>query len=149
MNGIAITREFDAPRELVFKAWTEPARFAQWFGGAQSSVPLETTSMDVRPGGAWNLIMLAGPERHELPFGGFYQEVVPPERLVMTLTNPMNPSDPNVELVTVVLTDLGGGKTRMDFSQTGHLPDAAYAQAKAGWSGFFDAMAEHMAREPR
>ncbi len=148
-RGFTIARVFDAPRELVFRAWTEPARFAQWFGGAASSVPLETTALDVRPGGAWKLVMLAGPERNALPFGGFYREVVPPERLVMTLTNPADPNDPDVEVVTVVLTDLGGGKTRMEFEQRGHLSDETYVRTKEGWSVFFDSLAEHMAHEPR
>ena len=51
-DGIVIVRVFDAPRELVFKAWTEPERFATWFGEHGSSIPLETASMDPRPGGA-------------------------------------------------------------------------------------------------
>ena len=48
--GIAITRVFDAPRERVWQEWTEPERFADWFGGAEAEVPLSTISMDVRPG---------------------------------------------------------------------------------------------------
>jgi uncharacterized protein YndB with AHSA1/START domain len=65
-TGITITRVFDAPRELVWKEWTEPGRFADWFGGSESEVPLSTVSMDVRPGGSWRLTMLAGPERREI-----------------------------------------------------------------------------------
>ena len=54
-DGILIVRVFDAPRELVFKAWTEPERFATWFGEHGSSIPLENISMDARPGGAWSV----------------------------------------------------------------------------------------------
>ena len=45
------SRVFDAPRERVWREWTEPERFADWFGGAESEIPLDTVSMDVRPGG--------------------------------------------------------------------------------------------------
>ena len=48
-NGIEIVRVFDAPRELVFKAWTEPERFATWFGEHGSSIPLDRIEMDARP----------------------------------------------------------------------------------------------------
>jgi uncharacterized protein YndB with AHSA1/START domain len=146
-RGFTIARTFDAPRERVFRAWTQPAQFAQWFGGPDSSVPLETLAMDVRPGGAWNLIMLAGPERMELAFGGFYREVVEPERLVLVLTNPEDPSDPNVEVMTVVFTDLGD-KTEILFTQTGHLPEEEYVHTKQGTEIFFDSLAELVAREP-
>ena len=49
-DGITITRVFDAPRELVFQAWTDPARFAHWFGGPDADVPVDGVAMDVRPG---------------------------------------------------------------------------------------------------
>ena len=56
--GISMTRVFDAPRELVFAAWTEPARFAYWFGGAGTEVPTSSVEMDLRPGGQWKATML-------------------------------------------------------------------------------------------
>src|SRR2546426_539850 len=113
--GISITRVFDAARELVWKEWTEPERFADWFGGPESEVPLRTVSMDVRPGGAWRLTMLAGPGRRVIRWKGEYQEVVEPERLVFTVSD--QPGDEAYELVTVVLTDLGDGRTEMLFQQ--------------------------------
>ena len=61
--GITITRVFDAPRERVWREWTEPEPFADWFGGTESEIPLDTVSMDVRPGGSWRATMFAGPER--------------------------------------------------------------------------------------
>lgn len=137
--GIRIVEIFDALRELVFKAWTEPERFAGWFGEDGSSVPLETVSMDVRPGGAWNLIMLFGPDRAELPFSGHYLEIVEPERLVMTITDQVHPDGEDVEVVTVVLEDLGDGRTRMTFTQHGGNLDAdGYAGARRGWLAFFE-----------
>ena len=51
--GLAITRVFDAPRERVWKEWTEPERFADWFGGPEADVPLSTVSMEVRTGSSW------------------------------------------------------------------------------------------------
>ncbi|MBC3841751.1 SRPBCC domain-containing protein [Streptacidiphilus sp. 4-A2] len=138
-NSFSITRIFDAPRELVFAAWTEPAQFARWFGAA-NDVPLETVSLDVRPGGKWSVIMHVDPAPTTLPFHGEYREVVPPERLVLTLKNPFDPNDPQVELVTVVFNDLGG-KTEMLFTQEGHLGAEEYIRTKEGWSQFFDHLA--------
>jgi uncharacterized protein YndB with AHSA1/START domain len=50
--GISVTRVFDAPRERVWREWTEPERFADWFGGPDAEVPLSSVSMDVRKGGS-------------------------------------------------------------------------------------------------
>ena len=144
-EGITITRVFDAPRELVFKAWTEPARFVRWFGPRDSEVPLSTVAMDVRPGGAWRATMFAGPDRQEIRWRGVYHEVVEPERLVFTITDQ---PDGEHEVVTVVLSDLGDDKTEMVFHQGGgHLPPDEYRRAGQGWSGFFERMAEHLARQ--
>jgi uncharacterized protein YndB with AHSA1/START domain len=141
--GITMTRVFDAPRELVWREWVEPERFADWFGGSESEIPLSTVSMDVRPGGTWRATMLAGPERHEIHWKGEYREVVEPERLVLTFCD--QPEDDVYELVTVVLTELGDGRTEMHFEQRGQLPPEQYERAESGWSSFFDRMAEHLA----
>ena len=142
-EGITITRVFDAPRELVFRAWTEPTRFATWFGPADTEVPVSTISMDVRPGGAWRATMFAGPGRHQIHWKGVYHEVVAPERLVFTISDQ---PDGEQEVVTVVLDDLGDDKTEMVFHQGGgHLSAQEYQRAKQGWSGFFERMAAHLA----
>ena len=139
-QGITIVRVLDAPREAVFRAWTEPARFADWFGGAGGDVPLDGVSLDVRPGGAWRATMYAGPDRLEIPWRGEYREVAAPERLVFTLTD--RPGDA-YEVVTVQLSDLGDGRTEMRFEQRGgHLTPEQYGEAQAGWLGFFDRMEE-------
>jgi uncharacterized protein YndB with AHSA1/START domain len=138
-EGITITRVFDAPRELVFRAWTEPERFARWFGPGDSEVPPSTISMEVRPGGAWRATMFAGPDRQEIHWKGVYREVVAPERLVFTITDQ---ADGEHEVVTVILTELGDGKTEMVFHQGGgHLAAEEYPRAKHGWSVFFERMA--------
>ena len=141
--GIEITRVFDAPRESVWKEWTEPEPFADWFGGTESEIPLSTVSMDVRPGGRWRLTMLAGPERREIRWHGEYHVVDEPERLVFTFSDQPDPQW--FELVTVVLTDLGDGRTEMLFTQRGRMSPEEYERAGAGWSGFFDRIAERLA----
>ena len=142
-DGITITRVFDAPRERIWQEWTEPERFADWFGGPTSEVPLETVSMDVRPGGRWRLTMFAEPGRREIRWKGEYREVAEPERLVFTVSD--QPHEERYELVTVVLTELGEGRTEMRFEQRGGLPPEVYEAAEEGWSGFFDRIAERLA----
>jgi uncharacterized protein YndB with AHSA1/START domain len=143
-DGLRLTRVFDAPRQEVWREWTEPQRFADWYGGRGSEVPLASVAMDVRPGGTWRATMFAGPDRREIRWAGEYREVVEPERLVFTVTD--QPGRGEYELVTVVLTDLGQGRTQMDLTQTGgHLTPEEYEQAGQGWSSFFDEMAARLA----
>jgi uncharacterized protein YndB with AHSA1/START domain len=80
-RAIVITREFDAPRELVFKAWTDPKHIAQWWRPKGFTNPV--CELDVRVGGAWHIVMRA-PNGTAYPCGGVYREVVEPERLVFT-----------------------------------------------------------------
>ena len=137
MTDITIVREFDAPRELVFDAWTEPRHFAVWFGGATADVPEESVRMDARPGGTWSATMYAGPERHEIAWHGRYVEIDRPARLVLTLTDEPEEGEP----LTVGFEDLDGGRTRMTFRQDGSRFDADQADAtRAGWQSFFDVL---------
>ena len=76
---IVMTRLFDAPRELVFKAYTDPAMVPHWWG--QRGATTTVDKMDVRPGGAWRFVQ-RGPDGSEFAFNGEYREIVPPERLV-------------------------------------------------------------------
>jgi uncharacterized protein YndB with AHSA1/START domain len=138
--GIEITRVFDAPRAEVWREWTEPERFADWYGGPDFEVPLETTSMDVRAGGRWSLVMRG--EGREIHWDGEYLEVDPPERLVFTVSD--RPGADLYELCTVLLRDLGAGRTEMRFSQTGSMSPEAYRRAREGWSGFFARVAERL-----
>jgi len=141
--GITVTRVFHAPREVVWKEWTEPERFADWFGGSDSEVPLSTVSMDVTPGGSWRLTMFAAPGRRVIHWKGEFREVVEPERLVFTVSD--QPGDDVYELITVVLTDLGDGRTEMRFEQRGQLSAEQYERTEQGWSSFFDRIAERLA----
>jgi uncharacterized protein YndB with AHSA1/START domain len=136
-DGITITRVFDAPRERVWKEWTDPEAFADWFGGPDWEVPLSTVAMDVRPGGSWRLTMYGEPGRREIRWHGEYREVAEPERLVFTITD--RPGEDAREFVILVLPDLGDGRTEMLFQQRGGgLSAEEYERAGQGWGTFFD-----------
>jgi uncharacterized protein YndB with AHSA1/START domain len=141
-NAFTITRVFDAHRERVWQEWTEPERFADWFG-AEGEVPLATVSMDVREGGDWRLTMFYGPNRVESNWHGRYHEVVPPERLVLTMTDEPEGGD-RYALITVVLTDLGDGRTEMHFEQRDDQTPEAHKRASTGWGKFFDRLDERL-----
>ena len=99
--------------------------------------------MDVREGGAWRATMFAGPDRREIRWKGEYREVVEPERLVFTVSD--QPDEDAYELATVVLSDLGDGRTEMHFEQRGHMSAEQYRRAGQGWGTFFDRMDERLA----
>ncbi|MDX6616249.1 MAG: hypothetical protein QOD60_1340 [Solirubrobacterales bacterium] len=141
--NISITRTFDAPRETVWKEWTMPEAFADWYGGTEAEVPVDSVEMDVREGGAWKAKMFAMDGKMEIDWHGAYQEVNEPERLAFTVSD--RPGDV-FDLITVTLTDLGDGRTEMVMEQSGdHMDEAGYARAKEGWGGFFDRMEERLA----
>jgi uncharacterized protein YndB with AHSA1/START domain len=140
--GITIFRIFDAPRERVWRKWTEPEPFADWFGGTACEVPVSSVSMDVRPGGSWQATMLCDDGRREIRWKGQYREVVEPERLVFTITD--RPDEEPDELVTVVLRDLGDGRTEMHFEQHGRMSPEEYERAGSGWQTFFDRIAARL-----
>jgi uncharacterized protein YndB with AHSA1/START domain len=143
-DGITITRIFEAPRERVWKEWTDPEAFADWFGGPDWDVPPDTVAMDVTPGGSWRLTMYGEQERREIHWHGEYREVAEPERLVFTITD--RPGEDADELVIVVLTDVGDGRTEMVFQQRGGgLSAEEYERAGQGWGSFFDRMAARLA----
>jgi uncharacterized protein YndB with AHSA1/START domain len=139
-----MTRVFDAPIETVWKEWTEPVAFADWFGSPTGEVPLETVSMDVRPGGAWRLTMFNGPNRRQIDWRGTYLVVDPPKRLVFNITD--QPEGGFLDVVTVELTDLADGRTEMRVEQRGGgLTPDEYLRAGSGWSKFFDRIRERLA----
>ena len=141
-ESLTILRIFDAPREEVFKAWTDPGRFARWFGEHGSSVPVDAAAMDVRPGGAWRAVMIVGPEAG-LVFSGHYREVDEPSHLVLTITDQEPVGAEAFEVLTVDLEDLGDGHTQMTFSQRGgNLPPDQYEVTLRGWLAFFDRKAD-------
>jgi uncharacterized protein YndB with AHSA1/START domain len=102
---ITMTRMLDAPRELVWEAFTHPEHVAQWFGGDGFSNPV--CQMDLRPGGLWHHVMRA-PNGSEFTLDSIFLEVVPPERLVWKNAVDSAPfgGPPNV-VQTVTLEELG------------------------------------------
>ncbi|WP_425064885.1 SRPBCC family protein [Reyranella sp.] len=106
---LVLTRLIDAPRENLYRCWTEPALLKQWFAPKPYETPVVEVS--VRPGGS-NLIVMRGPDGTDMPNRGVYLEVVPNERLVFTdaFTEAWQPSAK--PFMTVVLTfEKRGAKT--------------------------------------
>ena len=107
---LVISRIFDAPREKVFQAWTDPELLKQWFAPLPWTTPV--AELDVCAGGA-SLIVMRGPDGHEFPNQGVYLEVVENERLVFTnaYTKAWEPSEKPFMTVIVTFENLDG-KTR-------------------------------------
>ena len=105
---ILITREFDAPRELVFKACTDPQLIPQWWGPRYLST--EVDKMDVRPGGQWRFLNRDA-EGKEFAFHGVYHEILAPERVIDTFEFEGLPETGHVTLETMKLEELPGGRT--------------------------------------
>ncbi|WP_437317581.1 SRPBCC family protein [Sorangium sp. So ce385] len=109
-RDLVLTRIIDAPREKVFKAWTDPELLKMWFAPQPFTTPF--AELDVRPGGA-SLIVMRDPQGNEYPNRGVFLEVVENERLVFTdaYTSAWEPSDK--PFMTVILTfEDQGGKTK-------------------------------------
>jgi uncharacterized protein YndB with AHSA1/START domain len=107
---IVITREFDAPRELVFKAFTDPTLIPQWWGPRSLSTQVDT--MDVRPGGQWRFLNRDA-EGNEYTFHGVYHEVRAHERIIDTFEFDGLPETGHVTLETMKLEALPGGRTKL------------------------------------
>jgi uncharacterized protein YndB with AHSA1/START domain len=139
---IVMTRVFDAPRTLVFDAWTKPELFVRWFGPRGWTVPV--CEIDLRPGGAFRYV-LRGPDGAEIVMRGVYREVVPPERLVTTEAFDgfsevgWRPED---ETMTTALFTERDGKTTWTATvlyPSKEVRDAAI-QLDQAWKGMADAL---------
>jgi uncharacterized protein YndB with AHSA1/START domain len=109
-RDLVLTRLIDAPREALYRCWTEPELLKQWFAPLPWTTP--RAEMDVRPGGS-SLIVMRGPDGTEMPNRGVYLEVIPNEKLVSTdaYTSAWEPSER--PFMTLILTfEDEGGKTR-------------------------------------
>lgn len=150
-------REFDAPRELVWRAWTESELLARWYG---PNVETVVHKFDFRPGGLWLHEMKMGENSHFVKIQ--FQEIQPPERLVWresgvdadwnSSPNPMMPDWPRVMSTTVTFED-AGRKTKMRFSWSPfEATDAEIASFRgamdhlgSGWGSGFEIMDEILA----
>jgi uncharacterized protein YndB with AHSA1/START domain len=140
---IAITRVYEAPRELVWRAWTEAEELVQWWGPPGWSTSLDTVTMDVRPGGDFRLTSVSD-QGDEMPVVGVYREVVEPERLV--LDEPAEGSWHEGAESTVTFTDLGGGRTEVVIRAIIQTTDEMRETAERGMRETFDRLGEHLGR---
>lgn len=157
--GLVIERIFDAPRELVWRAWTDPEMLKRWWGPKEFSCP--AARIDLRVGGKYHFCMQSeiGEEawKRGIWITGEYREIVEPEKLVMTdcfadENGNVVPSThygmegmPLEMLVTVTFEELEGNKTRMTLVHQG-LPAGEHSEgASVGWNESLDKLAAALA----
>jgi uncharacterized protein YndB with AHSA1/START domain len=153
-QALVIERIFDAPRELVWKAWTDPEHFMRWWGPKGFTTPF--CKIDLRVGGKY-LNCMRSPEGQDFWSTGVYREIVEPERIVCTDSFAdaegnvvpathygMSADIPLEMLVTVTFEELEGSKTRMTLRHVG-LPEGEMKDLTgAGWNESFDKLAEYL-----
>jgi uncharacterized protein YndB with AHSA1/START domain len=155
---LVITRVFDAPRELVWQAWTDPKHFMQWWGPKGFTSPY--CEIDLRVGGRF-LGCMCSPDGQDYWSTGIYREIVEPERLVNTdsfadekgnvvpATHYGLSSDFPLEmLVTVTFEDLEG-KTRLSLKHAGLPPGDDRTNTGLGWNESLDKLAEYLEQRTR
>ena len=153
-EGLVVERVIDAPRELVWRAWTEPEHFMRWYGPAGFTMP--ACEIDFRVGGR-HLWGLRSPDGWAYWTTGVYREIVPFERFVATDTLAdehgnvvpaahygMGGDAPMETLITVTFEDLGG-KTKITLRQAGWADDSMAAGAAGGWNQAFDKLSSTLA----
>jgi uncharacterized protein YndB with AHSA1/START domain len=155
-KDLIITRMFDAPRELVWRVWTEPKLAMRWWGPAGFTAPV--AKIDLRAGGKY-LLAMRSPDGKDYWSTGVYHEIVKPERIVCTDSFSdekgnivpashygMTGNWPRELLVTVTFEDQKG-KTKFTLLHEGMPPGEMMDQARAGWNGSFDKLAEVLEEE--
>lgn len=145
-----LTRELDAPRELVFKAWTDPAQIAQWWGPDHFRTIVRT--FDATPGGKI-LMEMRGPDKSVYPMSGTVREIVPPERIVMTTAALDANGKPMFETQVTVTLEAHGNKTTLKLQarvlEEGPMA-AQYLQGmSAGWTQTLGRLATYVTTSDR
>jgi uncharacterized protein YndB with AHSA1/START domain len=142
-RALVITRVLDAPRELVFAAWADPAQAAQWWG--PKGFTTVSAEMDVRVGGAWRRRMRS-PEGSEHVSRGVSREIIEPERLVFTFSWEQGgaPGHGPETVVTLILGDVGNGRTEFTLRQERFATIAGRDDHQRGWSGALDRLADYV-----
>ena len=145
---LVVTRILDAPREVVFKAWTDPERL-QWFFNDSRAIPSDPIVVDLRVGGEWRQKMIINDDL-EYFTGGIYREIVPVEKLVFTWGAvggwpAIDRDHPENDLVVTVTLNELGEKTEMIFqlAMPAHLSDERVREwlamgIRGGWSDTID-----------
>ncbi|MEO8287328.1 MAG: SRPBCC domain-containing protein [Chloroflexota bacterium] len=143
---VTLTRIIDAPRELVFEAWTDPKHMAQWWGPRYFTNPV--CEMDVRPGGSMH-IRMQGPGGDNYPMKGTFREVVKPELLVFSgIALEDRDGSTILETVTTVMFDEHDGKTKLTVhsaaTPVGPSTEGPLAGMEEGWSQSLDKLTEYL-----
>ena len=156
-----IMRIFDAPRERVWKAWTEAERLGKWWG--PKGFDIVSVKLDLRPGGTFHYL-LRSPEGQEMWGKFIFREIVPQERLVFVVSfsdaeggltrHPMSPDWPLTMLSTVTFADTGTGKTTITVKWVAYEAteaerktfEAGKDSMKAGWTGTFDRLDDYLGK---
>jgi uncharacterized protein YndB with AHSA1/START domain len=140
-HELVLVNRFAAGPAAVWAAWTEPDQFAQWWcgpGWRTHSIVLE-----VRPRGRFAAVQTAPDGSMDMPFNGFYRDVVAPEKLVFTLSNHDSPDEPARTEMTVLLRAVDGG-TEQEFHQTGVITEEHFEALKAGTIGVFENLKSYL-----
>jgi len=127
-----ITREFDAPRELVFRAHTDPDLYARWLGPRDHTVTLET--FEPVSGGRWRYIR-KDQHGNEFAFHGVNHEVLAPERIIGTFEFEGLPESGHVMLETIKFEELPGGRTRLTGQSVYQTVEDRDSMVQAGMEG--------------
>jgi len=142
---IVMTREFDAPRELVFGAHSKCEHLAKWWGPRKYT--LAVCEMDFRPGGKYRFLHRGPDGDEEHGFRGEYREIVPPERIVWTFEWEGMPGHVSVD--TLTLEELGGGRTKLIahslFDSVEDRDGMLQSGMETGAAETWDRLAEHLA----
>ena len=139
---LVITRIIDAPRDLVFRAWTEPAQVARWWG--PRGFVTTHCEMDIRPGGAFRCCMRspAGTDHWKR---GVYRKITAPEHIVFTFAWEDANGEPGHELLTTVTFADLGGRTLLTLHQTMFETVERRDDHRGGWTSCFERFADYMA----
>jgi uncharacterized protein YndB with AHSA1/START domain len=132
---ILITREFDAPRELVYKAYTTPELLRRWWSAGRGEMTV--ADVDLRVGGGWRYVMVT-PDGFEVAFHGEYREIVPNERIVSTEVYEAVPDAAALDTLTLTETD---GRTTLTLLVEHELKEHRDAHVESGMEdGLQDAL---------
>lgn len=140
---LLMTRVFDAPRSLVFAAWTENEHLARW-QMAPIGHTVTTEKSDIRTGGSFSICM-HGPDGIDRWLKGDYREVVPPERLVFTHCWLGADGKPDKETLVTIIFAARGNQTELTLHQTGFVSSASRDGHNDGWNSAFDRLASYLA----
>ncbi len=145
---LVLTRLFDAPRELVFRAWLEPKHVAQWWGPKGFTNPV--CELEVRPGGAI-FIQMQGPDRVLYPTKGVFHEIVEPERLVFTTSTFEDAQgQPQLEVLNTITFVEQAGKTKLTLRalvvKGGPAVVGSLDGMEQGWNESLDRLVEELSK---